>query len=113
MKRNIASQVARRKRGVLKRLEMARQRRFMWGLDSANVIGANSIQYELSERSHAINHGGIGMLMKLARNTGLVEAIDRRVDLLKVHAPYQESDHVRAHVLNMLCGGTRLDLSNC
>ena len=35
--------------------------------------------------------------------------IDRRVHLLKVHAPYQESDHVMAHVLNMLCGGTRLE----
>jgi hypothetical protein len=51
----------------------------------------------------------IGMMMKLARNTGLVSEIDRRVHLLKVHAPYQESDHVMAHVLNMLSGGTRLE----
>jgi hypothetical protein len=49
------------------------------------------------------------MMLKLARNTGLVNEIDRRVHLLKVHAPYQESDHVMAHVLNMLCGGTRLE----
>ena len=49
------------------------------------------------------------MIMKLARSTGLINEIDRRVHLLKVHAPYQESDHVMAHVLNMLCGGTRLE----
>jgi hypothetical protein len=109
VKRNVAKKVARRKRRVLKRLERARERRFIRGLDSTTVIGANAIQYELSERVHAINHGGIGMMMKLARNTGLVNEIDRRVHLLKVHAPYQESDHVMAHVLNMLCGGTRLE----
>lgn len=55
------------------------------------------------------NCGGIGMMMKLARNTGLVDAIDRRVDLLKVHAPHKGSNHVMAHVLNMLSGGTRLE----
>ena len=109
MKRNVAKKVARRKRRVLKRLERARERRFIRGLDSTSVIGANAIQYELSERVHAINHGGIGLMMKLARSTGLINAIDERLRLLKVHAPYQESDHVMAHVLNMLCGGTRLE----
>ena len=109
MKRNVAKKVARRKRRVLKRLELARERRFIRGLDSTPVIGANAIAYELSERSVAIGHGGIGMMLKLARKTGLVEEIDKRVHLLKVHAPYQESDHVMAHVLNMMCGGTRLE----
>ena len=109
VKRNVANKVARRKRRVLKRLERARELRFIRGLDSTSVIGANSIQYELSERVHAINHGGIGMMMKLARSTALITEIDRRVHLLKVHAPYQESDHVMAHVLNMLSGGTRLE----
>ena len=84
MKRNVANRVARRKRRVLKRLERARELRFIRGLDSTTVIGANAITYELSERVHAIGHGGIGMMMKLARNTGLVNEIDRRVHLLKV-----------------------------
>ena len=109
MKRNVAKKVAGRKRRVLKRLERAREQRFIRGLDSTSVLGANAIQYELSERVHAINHGGIGMMMNLARSTGLISEIDRSVHLLKVHAPYQESDHVMAHVLNMLCGGTRLE----
>ncbi len=78
---SIASKMARRKFRVLKRLEMARQRRFMRGLDSTSVIGANSIQYALSERSHAINYGGIGMMMKLVQNTELVDAIEGSSDL--------------------------------
>jgi len=109
VKRNITKRVARRKRRVLKRLERAREQWFIRGLDSTSVIGSNAIAYELSDRAQAICHGGIGMMLKLARETGLVSEIDRRVQLLKVHAPYQESDHVMAHVLNMMCGGTRLE----
>ena len=109
VKRNVANKVARRKRRVLKRLERARERRFIRGLDSTTVIGANAMTYELAERVHAINHGGIGMMLKFARNMGLVNEIDRRVHLLKEHAPSQESYHVMAHVLNMLCGGTQLE----
>lgn len=37
-----------------------------------------AIQYGLSERVHAINHGGIGMILKLARNTGLVKRCDQK-----------------------------------
>lgn len=48
-------------------------------------------------------------MLKLARNTGLVNKLDRRVHLLEAHVPYQQSDHVMAQVLNMLCGGTRLE----
>ena len=109
MKRNVAQKVARRKRRVVKRLQRAREQRFIRGLDSNTVIGSNSIRYELSDRVQAIGHGGIGMILKLAGKTGLVSEIDRHVHLLKVHAPYQESDHVMAHVLNMMCGETRLE----
>ena len=76
MKRNVANKVARRKRRVLKRRERAREQRFIRGLDSTTVIGANAMQYELSERVHAINHGGIGMMMKLARNNWSTRLID-------------------------------------
>ena len=41
--------------------------------------------------------------------TGLVEEIDRRLNLLKVHLPYSESDHVRNIAFNALCGGTCLE----
>ena len=109
MQRNVAKRVARRKARVLKRLARARRNRFGRGVDGTPVIGAVPVRYELSDRTRAISHGGIGMMLELARSTGLVNAIDQRLQLLKLHAPYQESDHVLAHVLNMLCGGTRLE----
>ena len=52
--------------------------------------------------------GGIGALHRLAQSTGLVDAIDQHVEVLKVHLPYHESDHVLGMAYNVLCGGTCL-----
>jgi hypothetical protein len=45
----------------------------------------------------------------LARQTGLIGAIDERLELLKVHLPYHESDHVLNIAYNILSGGTCLE----
>jgi hypothetical protein len=44
----------------------------------------------------------------LARRLGLIEAIDNRLHLLKVHRPFHESDHVLNLAYNALCEGTCL-----
>ncbi len=43
------------------------------------------------------------------KKVGLAERIDERLQLLKVHAPYHESDHVLNIAYNSLCGGRTLD----
>ncbi|MEK0340441.1 MAG: transposase, partial [Nitrosopumilus sp.] len=45
----------------------------------------------------------------LATKLGLPEQIDSGLELLKVHLPYHESDHVLNLAYNVLCGGTRLE----
>lgn len=109
MKKSISSRIARRKQKNLRRLANANLDRFARGLKKQNVIGDVNIKYELADRNQAINHGGIGAMVKLAQHTGLVDEIDKRVNLLKCHAPYRESDHVMALVINALAGGTRLE----
>ncbi|MEX2654238.1 MAG: IS1380 family transposase, partial [Acidimicrobiia bacterium] len=52
--------------------------------------------------------GGIGAVHRMVTRLGLVDAIDDRLELLKVHLPYHESDHVLNLAYNVLCGGTRL-----
>ena len=69
---------------------------------------AHNIHYDLSTRTRGLNAGGIGMMHRLALHTGLVAAIDRHVQVLKVHLPYHESDHVLGLAYNVLCGGTCL-----
>jgi hypothetical protein len=45
---------------------------------------------------------------RLAQHTGLVEAIDQHLHVLKVALPYHKSDHVLGIAYNVLCGGTCL-----
>ena len=73
------------------------------------MFRARNIGYELSEKTRGLGVGGIGAMQLLARRVGLIEAIDRRLHLLKVHKPYHESDHVLNIAYNALCNGTCLE----
>jgi Transposase DDE domain group 1 len=69
---------------------------------------ASHMHYEHSDRVRGLATGGIGAMHQLAQHTGLVETIDRHVQVLKVALPYHESDHVLGIAYNVLCGGTCL-----
>jgi hypothetical protein len=91
------------------------KRRIQRRLDPADLRGcsqpmftARTIQYEIAQRSRGISHGGIGTFHALAHHLGLVDAIDQRLHVLKIHLPYHESDHVLNLAYNALCEGTCL-----
>jgi hypothetical protein len=71
-------------------------------------LSASNIHYEISDKTHAISCGGIGLFHALARRLGLIQTIDNRLHLFKLHLPYHESDHVLNIAYNALCGGTCL-----
>jgi len=73
------------------------------------MFTSEGIRVEMADKARAIGNGGIGLIHQLARQTGLVEAIDRRLHLLKIHRPYHESDHVLNLAYNALCDGQRLE----
>jgi hypothetical protein len=75
---------------------------------SGPVLGRANIAYELSARTKATGHGGIGLVAKLIGEVGLAGEIDSSLELLKLHKPYYESDHVLNIAYNALCGGQRL-----
>jgi hypothetical protein len=72
------------------------------------MFTASNIHYEISDRVRGIAHGGIGTFHLLARQLGLINRIDARLQLLQVHLPYHESDHVLNLAYNALCDGTCL-----
>ncbi len=72
------------------------------------VIGRANISYELSERTRAVAHGGMGAIVRLVERVELAEEIDATLELLKIHRPYHESDHVLNIAFNALCGGATL-----
>lgn len=104
MKRKIRRILAARKRKIEKRLEKALEQD-----GERPTLKASNIHYELAERNNAIGHGGIGLAHLVVRHLGLDREIDKRVEVLKVHDPYHESDHVLNIAYNSLCGGRRLD----
>ena len=75
------------------------------------MMSATNIHFEMAERSRALNYGGIGAmhLMLMGQKLGLAEEIDGRVQLLKRHLPYHESDHVLNLAYNSLLDGVRLE----
>lgn len=73
------------------------------------MLAAGNIHYEIADRTRAIGCGGIGVIHLLARKIGLIDLLDQRVDLLKVHLPYHESDHVLNIAYNILAGGRCLE----
>jgi hypothetical protein len=93
-----------RKENLEKRLE-----RKQWSDQSIPLLRAQNIHYEMAQRVRAIECGGIGAFHLLACNSGLMEAIDEKVHLLKRHLPYHESDHVLNIAYNTLTGGTCLE----
>jgi hypothetical protein len=73
------------------------------------VLGRHGGVYELAERSRAVAHGGIGVVMAVAARVGLASEINQAVRVLASHRPYWESDHVLNIAINALCGGVRLE----
>jgi len=80
-----------------------------WEAQDAPMLTASNMQYEMAARSRGLAVGGIGMMHLLARRTGLIEAIDGALHVLKRHLPYHESDHVLNIAYNALSGGTCLE----
>jgi hypothetical protein len=99
----IARKLANSKRRIEQRLDKSKL-----GECSQPMFTARNIHYEIGDRQHGLSHGGIGAIHALARQIGLIDAIDQRPQLLKVHLPFHESDHVLNFAYNALCDGTCL-----
>jgi hypothetical protein len=100
----IRKQIERCKRGIEQRLDKNRNQ----GCDRP-MMTASNIQYEIAERIRATAAGGIGAIHLLVKKLELDQLIDRHLDLLKIHLPYHESDHVLNIAYNLLAGGTCLE----
>jgi hypothetical protein len=73
------------------------------------MFTSGKITYEVGGYLEATPYGGLAAMHRLVTKLGLVDAINERVRLLKIHLPYHESDHVLNMAYNVLTGGTRLE----
>lgn len=103
MKRSILNQIRKSEQKIERRLERAEGG--MKPLRDGPEFTTQRAHYELSGRTNAIGCGGIGVVHNLVHFSGLAKTIDEKLDLLKRHRPYHESDHVLNIAYNILCGG--------
>jgi hypothetical protein len=96
----IRTKLAQGKRRIERRLD----KRDISGCERP-MITASNIDYEIADRTRAVAAGGLGAMQLVAKKLGLAEAIDGRLELLKIHLPYHESDHVLNIAYNLLAGG--------
>jgi hypothetical protein len=103
VKAKIQKRLRKRKRRIQRRLDGARE-------DTGRpMFQTGNLHIELADRTQAIGTGGIGLVHRLAEQSGLVDAIDGRLHLLSIHRPYHESDHVLNLAYNAMCDGIRLE----
>lgn len=104
MNANIRRQLRKYKRRIERRLD-----RNQLGDCAQPMFSASNIHYEIAERTRAVSAGGMGLIHKLVKRLQLDEAINRNLQLFKMHLPYFESDHVLNIAYNLLAGGTCLE----
>jgi hypothetical protein len=69
------------------------------------MLKTTNIHYEMDERHQGLSQGSIGLIHLLYQRIGLNKEIDKRLKLLKKHAPYHESDHIADIAYNSLVSG--------
>jgi hypothetical protein len=88
----------RRKRAAKLRTEAAAIKRRLERAVVPNVagpvLGRANIAYELSARTKATAHGGIGAIAKVVNACGLAGEIDSSLELLKLHKPYYHTSPI-------------------
>lgn len=100
MKKSISKNLTKRKQKISKRLKKRN-----WENQPLPMLKTTNIHYEMDGRHQGLAPGGIGLIHLLYQRIGLNKEIDNRIELLKKHAPYHESDHVANIAYNILAGG--------
>jgi len=103
VKKNISKKLAKRKKKIEKRTS-----RKHYSDQPKPIMNGSNIRYDFDGRHQGIAYGGIGNIHQLAKHSGLIGEIDKRIELLKRHSPYHESDHILNIAYNFLVGGTCL-----
>lgn len=106
MKKRIRRQLQWFQAQIERRLERERTRRED---DGQPVLRGTNALYEIADRVRAAAAGGVALIHRMVQALGLDAAIDASVDVLKVHQPYHESDHVLNIAYNKLAGGDCLE----
>jgi hypothetical protein len=107
--KRISHDQSRRNSGKRKRKVKARHGRAgRWSPQAQPMLNTGKVHYEIGANMAATGFGGIAAAHQLVTKLGLPGQIDSALELLKVHLPYHESDHVLNIAYNVLRGCSRI-----
>lgn len=104
MKSNTQRNIEKLKRKIAKKLKKRN-----WEDQPHPMLSGSNIHYDIDGRHSGISCGGIGIIHQMIQKMGLPAEINSKLELLKRHLPYHESDHILNIAYNILSGGTCLE----
>jgi hypothetical protein len=99
----LRQQLRKRKRKLLRRISVEH------GKWQSPMIRPATTKVELAEKQQAVTCGGLAAIVELIKTLELRKELNRSANVLKMHLPYDEADHILNIALNLLAGGTCLD----
>ena len=89
MKKKIRQKIEKSKRKISNRLKKTARKS-----GAKPMLSRQNIHYDISGRVDGIACGGIGLVHMLASKIGLAGMLNEKLNILKQHKPYFESDHI-------------------
>jgi len=81
----------------------------LWPEDERPVIHNRQVRVQIQERGEITPYGGLSLAHDLAMRLGIDRDINDSMEVLRLHLPYFDSDHLLTHVYNQYVGGTCIE----
>ena len=85
------------------------RRELRWPDQNGTVLRHRKLHLEHDKRPDVTPLGGLVLPLALLRRFKVAQHLDARVDVLKLHLPFHESDHILAQALMLYAGGSCLE----
>ena len=94
-----------RQRPRTRKIQRHQDQPILWPGDERPVIRNRQVRVDIQERGEITPYGGLALIHDLAMRLGIDRDINASMQLLRLHLPYFESDHLLTHVYNQYVGG--------
>lgn len=80
-----------------------------WPETRDRVVRLPKPNIELLRGGPITAYGGVALVSEFLRRFRVAQTIDEKVEVLKLHLPHTEADHVLAQAINLYVGGTCIE----
>ena len=98
-----------RQRPRTARIQRHQDQAILWSEDERPVICNRRVRLQIQERGEITPYGGLSLAHDLAMRLGIDRDINDSMQLLRLHLPYFDSDHLLTHVYNQYVGGSCIE----